>query len=302
MPMPAAQNGEYQAAKTAVALLDDGARQQLRVTGGERVDFVQGMVTNDVAGLPVGASCLAAVLTAKGAMVGEVRVLRRDDDLVLDTGPGQAEALKAHLERFLISEDAEIVDAPELAVLGVVGPQAEALVARLPADVVLGRLPSRLGGVDVLVPRAALDALRGALADVPWLSRDTAEVLRVEAGVPTFGVDMTTATIPLEANLGAALHMQKGCYIGQEVIARATYRGQMNKRLMGLLLGDGAPAPGTELRVGERKVGWLTTVVRSEVKQQTVALGYVHRDFLTPGTSLDVASGGAAVVAALPFS
>jgi folate-binding protein YgfZ len=301
MTLPAAQSTEYRAAREAAALVDASDREQLRVTGGERASFLHGMVTNDVEGLPAGGSCYAAMLTAKGAMVGDLRVLKRDDELVLDTGPGRGAAVKDFLNRYLISEDAELHDAPELAVVGVVGPRAEDVVARWPADAVLGRLVSALGGVDVLVPRARLAELLAVVADVPRLSRATLEVLRVEAGVPLFGVDMTEATIPLEANLDRAISLQKGCYIGQEVIARATYRGQMNKRLVGLLLGERTPAAGDELRQGDRKVGWLTSVVRSERRGQVVALGYVHRDFLAPGTALQVASGGEAVVAALPL-
>lgn len=282
-------------------MLDASAREQLRVTGEERASFLHGMVTNDVEGLAVGGSCYAAMLTPKGAMVGDLRVLKREGDLVLDTGAGRGAAVKDFLNKYLISEDAELHDAPELAVLGVVGPKAEDVVARWPADAVLGRFVSSLGGVDVLVPRERVPELLALVADVPRLSPETLDVLRVEAGVPEFGVDMTESTIPLEANLDRAIHLQKGCYIGQEVIARATYRGQMNKKLMGLLLGDATPAAGTELRQGERKVGWLTTVVKSEAKGQVVALGYVHRDFLAPGTQLELASGGHAVVTALPM-
>lgn len=302
MTVPAAQSTEYRAARDAAALLDTSDREVLRVTGEERASFLHGMVTNDVEGLAVGASNYAAMLTPKGAMVGDLRVLKREADLVLDTGPGRGAAVKDFLNKYLISEDAEVHDAPELAVLAVVGPKADEVVARWPADAVLGRFVSLLSGVDVLVPRARVGELLDAVADVPRLSPATVDVLRVEAGVPAFGVDMTESTIPLEANLDRAIHLQKGCYIGQEVIARATYRGQMNKKLMGLLLGDATPAAGTELRVGERKVGWLTTVVKSEAKGQVAALGYVHRDFLAPGTKLDVATGGTAEVTALPFA
>jgi len=301
MALPAAQSTEYRAAKEAAALWDTSDRDVLRVTGEERSSFVHGMVTNDVEGLPVGGSCYAAMLTAKGAMVGDLRVLKREAELVLDTGAGRGGAVKDFLNKYLISEDAEVHDAPELAVLAVVGPRADDVVARWPKDAVLGRFVSLLSGMDVLVRREQVRALLDAVADVPRLSHDTVEVLRVEAGVPLFGVDMTESTIPLEANLDRAIHLQKGCYIGQEVIARATYRGQMNKKLTGLLLGEASAAAGTELKHGDRKVGWLTTVVTSAAKGQVAALGYVHRDFLAPGTELDVASGGKAVVTALPL-
>lgn len=302
MPPPAPIAEELQAARTGCVRVDLSGREQLRLTGPDRVSYLQGMVTNDVEALAEGHACYAAVLTAKGAMVGDVRVLKRADELVLDTGEGRGAAVLEFLNRYLISEDAELSAAADLAVLGLLGPQAKAAEARLPAALVLGAFEGFLPGeVDVLVPRERLAEAVAALGEVPVLSAATAEVLRVEAGVPRFGVDMTETTIPLEANLDHAIHYKKGCYIGQEVIARATYRGQMNKRLMGLLLGETAAEPGTELRVGDRKVGWLTSVVRSAGLGQLVALGYVHRDFLEPGTAVELASGGAATVAKLPL-
>ena len=302
MVAPAPDAPQMAAARTACARLDLSAREQLRVTGPDRSSYLQGMVTNDVEALTEGGSCYAATLTPKGAMVGDLRVLKRADELVLDTGPGRGAALLEFLNKYLISEDAELAAAPDLALLGLVGPHAKDVAARVPPALVLGTLDGLLPGeVDVLVPREKLDEAVAALGEVPLLSEATAEVLRVEAGVPRFGADMTETTIPLEANLDHAIHYKKGCYIGQEVIARATYRGQMNKRLMGVLLGEAAPEAGTELRVGDRKVGWLTSVVRSDALGQHVALGYVHRDFLEPGTRVQLASGGEATVAKLPL-
>lgn len=302
MSLLAAQTAEYEAATGRCALVDLSTREAVRLTGTDRVSFLQGMVTNDVEQLAVGASCPVAMLTAKGAMVGDGRVVKLTDELLVDTGPGRGAAVRDFLNKYLISEEAEVADAPDVAMVGLVGPAAGEVAQGLEEGVVVARLPGLLGvGVDVLVRREALAQVRAALGGLPTLSPATYEVLRVEAGVPLFGVDMTEATIPLEANLEKAIHYQKGCYIGQEVIARATYRGQMNKRLVGLLLADAAPAPGTELRLGDKRVGRLTSVVTSQRAGQNVALGYVHRDHLTPGTTLDVASGGRAQVQPLPF-
>jgi folate-binding protein YgfZ len=290
--VPSAQNDAYRAAKETAAWVDLSARELLTVTGPDRVSFIQGMVTNDVEKLAEGQSVYAALLNPKGGMMGDLRVLRLGEKLVLDTGWGYGAAVKAFLMKYLISEEAELEDAPQLALVGLLGPQAS-------ADAVPGKLaslPGLVGGVDVLVPRDALTKL-----SLPQVDEATYEVLRVEAGVPKYGVDMTESTIPLEANLTKALHFQKGCYIGQEVIARATYRGHMNKGLKGLLLGEGAPAAGTELKRGDKKVGFVTSVVRSVAKGQNVALGYVHREAQESGTELECA-GGKAVVAALPLA
>jgi folate-binding protein YgfZ len=289
----------YRAALESCARVDLSAREQLRVTGPDRVTFLHGMITNEVNGLAVGGSCFAAVLTAKGAMVGEVRVLKREDELFVDTGPGCGATVRDFFSKYLISEDAEVVDAPEIAVVGLWGPRAAEVSAGLAGT--LGSYASFLEGVDLVLPREALAAVMERLSAVPLLDEETAEVLRVERGVPRWGADMSESTIPLEANLERAVSYTKGCYIGQEVIARATYRGQMNKKLMGLELGSAEVAPGTELRAGNRKVGWVTSTAHSPKRGQIIGLGYVHRDFLGPGTSVEVAGGGGAVVVALPF-
>jgi folate-binding protein YgfZ len=127
------------------------------------------------------------------------------------------------------------------------------------------------------------------------------EVHRVERGTPRFGADMDEKTIPLEANLQRAIHYQKGCYIGQEVIARATFRGHVNRHLVGLRFAGPAPAPRTELLTGERRVGWVTSVVNSP-RLGPIGLGYAHRDVDQPGTELALAGGAAkATIAPLPF-
>lgn len=302
-PLPVADSSAWRAAREDAAWADLSAREQLRLTGSERVEFLHGMCTNEVTGLAVGASLYAAFLTPKGAMVCDARVLKREQDLVLDTGPGQRAVLRAFLEKYLISEDAEIHDAPELAVVGLLGPRAADAAARVPAQLVLGRLTSAFPrGIDLLVAREHFGQVADSLRPIGQVDEATLEVLRVEAGVPRFGADLTETTIPLEANLDRAIALNKGCYVGQEVIARATHRGHMNRKLMGLLLGDQAPAPGAELRAGGKKVGWLTSVVASPARSQNVALGYVHRDANAPGTALEIAGGGTATVALLPFA
>jgi folate-binding protein YgfZ len=320
---------EYRAARQAVALHDATYREALRITGEDRVSFLHGMVTQDVKGLAAGAATYAAMITVKGAMVADARLVRREADLLLDLEPGMGAKVQEFLGKFLISEDAELLDATgELGVLRLMGPRTADLLgavsgspfAALPPDAtravtLAGQEVLAVGragqepGVDLLVPRAGLEAvwkgLVGAggpfgLKPLGWRAQ---EALRVEAGVPRYGQDMVDTTIPLEANLTNAISYNKGCYIGQEVIARATFRGHMNRKLAGLLLGATEAAPGTELKKDGKKVGWVTSVVRSPLKGQTVALGYVHRDHLEPGTVLAVGDGPAeATVAALPFT
>jgi folate-binding protein YgfZ len=320
---------EYRAAREAVALHDASYRETLRITGEDRASFLHGMVTQDVNGLPPGAAAYAAMVTAKGAMVADARLLKREADLLLDVEPGTGAKVKEFLEKYLISEDAELSDVTgEHALLRLLGPRAgevlgaclgaafEPLAANATREASLagarvllwGQPAFEKHGVDVLVPRGALEAVWRALVQAGMahglkpLGFEALEQLRVEAGVPRYGQDMVDTTIPLEANLSHAISYNKGCYIGQEVIARATFRGHMNRKLTGLLLGEAEAAPGAELRKGEKKVGWITSVVRSPARGQRVALGYVHRDHLDPGTELTVAGGPTVTVAALPFT
>jgi aminomethyltransferase len=320
---------EYRAAREAVVLHDASYRELLRITGEDRTSFLHGMVTQEVKGLPPGAAAYTAMVTAKGAMVADARVLKREADLLLEVEPGLGAKVREFLEKYLISEDAELREATsEWGLLRLLGPRsAEVLGAALGSPfeplaaqatreatlagtsvVLLGNPGFEQHGVDVLVPRGALEAVWKALTEagasqgLKPLGFQALELLRVEAGVPRYGQDMVDTTIPLEANLTSAISYNKGCYIGQEVIARATFRGHMNRKLAGLLLGEAEAAPGTELRKGEKKVGWITSVVRSPAQGQRVALGYVHRDHLEPGTELTLAEGPTVKVAPLPFA
>lgn len=318
-------DSEYRAAHSAVGLHDASFRQFLQATGEDRVSFLHGMVTNDVKGLAENNTTYAALLTAKGAMVADARLWRRADDILVEVEPGLLSKVKGFLDSYLISEDVELRDASgDFAFLWLLGPKASAAAAPFAAGVAEGQFSPAdalasgalalraewpLSGICFLVPHAsaqqAWDALAAATAAQGGLpvGFEALEVLRVEAGVPRYGADMDDKTIPLEAGLTRALHYNKGCYIGQEVIARATYRGHMNRKLSAFLLGAASPAPGTELRSAGKRVGWLTTVLHSYAAGQNVALGYVQTQHQAPGTSLELAGGGGqAQVAPLPLS
>lgn len=305
---------EYAAVREQAGVIDLSFREWLRVNGPDRVEFLHGMVTNDVNGLPEGHTNYAALLTNKGAMVADTRVWRRAEDLLLDVEPGFGVTVKEALEKYLISEDAEIhLEADAHVLLGVYGPQAGAAVSATFEGVTLPGAGAFLTHGDALITAVSLPVAGFELrlspgdAEARWTKLvasgarpfgfDTLEVLRVEAGVPRYGQDMEEKTIPLEAGLDRAIHYKKGCYIGQEVIARATFRGHMNRRLVTLKL-DATVPPMTELRAADKKVGWVTSVVRSP-RQGLLALGYLHRDLLTVGTQVALATGGNATVAAV---
>jgi folate-binding protein YgfZ len=164
-------------------------------------------------------------------------------------------------------------------------------------------------GFSVWAPRQKASDLAQRLAQAtataaaPWIGFETLEVFRVEAGIPRLGADMDETTLPLEANLQHAISYSKGCYIGQEVIARATYRGHINRKLIGLVLGNELPPPRADLLRDGKRVGGLTTAVHSPSQGSVIALAYLHRDCWEPGTRVEVANYPAgATVHALPFS
>lgn len=284
-------------------LFDLSARTKLRLTGADRVRYLNGQVTNDVRKANANLSMMACVLSAKGKVDALVYLTSIDDDLLLDADAELREALPQRLERYLIADDVTIEDVTdEFALFHRLGEEAPAL----PNESLHWRSAKRFGtaGWDLLVPAAEHERIRQMLAaDDSLVDPESAERFRIEEGVPRWGYELTNEIIPVEANLEAdAIDYAKGCYIGQEVISRMKMSGQTNKRLCGLISLDSAPlTPTTKITAAEsgKEVGWLTSVTRSEQLGKEIALGYVKRGFNEPGTKLQ--APGPVEVVPLPF-
>jgi folate-binding protein YgfZ len=307
----------YRALVDGVALVDRSERGKLALTGGEAKAFLHGQVTNDIEGLEPGSGCYAAFLTHKGKMLGDLRVLDTGDELLLDCERVALQELFTMIRRFKLGRDVELHKRTlERGLLSLIGPGARAAAGApdLPATehahraAEVGGAPVRLiatdVGVDVLCDAADTErvaAALGAAGAVP-VEEAEAEVRRVETGRPRFGVDLDDSVIPQEAGLNErAVSFTKGCYVGQETVARLFYRGKPNRHLRGLRLS--APvAAGAPLRLGEREVGRLGSVASSPV-HGPIALALVRRE-AEPGTTLAVGDDGAetATVVDLPFA
>jgi len=291
------QAAELRAALQGAAVVDWSARPALRVTGPDRLEFLHGMCTAEVKGLPPGGAAYAAFLTSKGAMVADGRLWNRGEDVVIDTEPGFLEPLRRYLEKHLVSEEAEVqAGAAEVAVVSVLGPGAGPVADAAAGSLLRAQSPVP-PGIDLLVPREELQGLLERLlaAGAALAGFETWERVRVDAGVPRHGQDMDERTIPLEAGLKRAISYDKGCYVGQEVIARATFRGQVNRRLVRLAFeGEPAPSPGVLLRSGEREVGHVTSVARALDDSGWIGLGYVYRDLAEGKGPLALEGGRAA--------
>ena len=313
----------YTAAHEHAVVVDRSARGRIRLTGKDRLSYLQGVLTNDVAVLPAGNGCYAALLTPQGRMITDMRVHELGEATLLDVPGEVAERVAMQLDSFVFSEDAVVANVTEsLAHVEIVGPAAAATLGISPLRAFENRQIAvdgaqataagdddfRLPAVDVFLPIQAKPALLTKLLNggVIQVGDDVLETLRIEAGVPRFGVDMDQDTIPLEAGIeDRAISLTKGCYVGQEVIIRVLHRGhgRVARRLVGFALPPSAQVPsrGESVRSGEREVGSITSSTWSPALARPIALGYVHRDFVTPGTPVDIGPQQATVTA-LPFS
>lgn len=305
------QHDQYQALAERAGFLEREDLGRLRLRGADRRSYLHGILTNDIQGLSAGSSCYAALLTPQGRMITDMHVYELGDETLITLPRSLAPAMRDRLDQYIFSEDAVVDDATEATVqYGVYGPEAATAVGRLalsPAPTVVASRPFGLDGFEVVALRAQAAELDLALRElgVMPVDQETANVFRVEAGIPAFLVDMTADTIPLEAGIeDRAISMTKGCYPGQEVIVRVLHRGggRVAKKLVGLLLeiGSDVPAAGEKVKSGDREIGAITSAVRSPRLSRVIALAYLHRDFTTPGTMV-TAGGSTAEVATLPF-
>src|SRR5665213_1854703 len=310
--------GEYQALHESAGVMDLSFRSRICLVGADRARFLHGQVTNDVKQLRAGEGCYAAITTAKGKTESDLNIFCLADELLLDFEPGLTEKISARLEKFIVADDVQIVDAaPHYGLLSVQGPKAEAVVralnlfAEIPGkpsgsvkisdvtlgDIYLANLP-RLGtsGFDLFVPNNSLGAVADKLIAAAkqiggracgWQAFDTA---RIEAGIPRFGADMDETNIPLECGIESrAITYTKGCYIGQEVINRVHSVGHVNRELRGLRLADdlkSLPARGDKLFSSGKEVGHVTSTVKSPALNANIALGYVRREANQIGNEL----------------
>ena len=286
-------------------VVDRSERGKLALTGPDAKSFLQGQVTQDIESLTPGHGGYAAFLTHKGKMLGDLRVFDLGDELLLDCERVALQELFNMIRRYKLGSDVELHKRTlELALFSVIGPDAPDLAG--PAEHDCARV--ELGGatvvaartdvgVDVFCPAGDREAVRAAL-EFPDGTEADAEVVRVERGRPRFGVDIDDGTIPQEAGLNErAVSFTKGCYVGQETVARLYYRGKPNRRLLGLRLS--APAPtGSELRLGEKVVGRLgSSVVSPELGP--IGLALVRRE-ASPGDTVEV-GGVNALIVDVPF-
>jgi folate-binding protein YgfZ len=317
-------DAQYAALTHGVGLIDFSNRTQIELTGVDRASFLHNLTTNNVRDLPVGSGCEAFVLNVKGHLVGHVFIFACPDSNVIETVPGQSETLTTHLDRYLIREDVQIHDRwHEWAEFLLSGPQAEALLANLNLPIPperLGHTATQIAAfrvwirrIDLAGPIGFLIAFRHeALADVETAlvaagavrcGAEALEAARIEQGAPLFGPDISEENLPQEIDRNTlAISFTKGCYLGQETVARIDALGHVNRLLRGVKFsGTTIPAPITELTSGGKSVGHVTSASWSPRLTAPLALALVRRGFHEPGTKLQSSAGDAEVIS-LPLA
>lgn len=327
---------EHQPLQTTAGAADLSFRSRLCLTGTDRQKFLNGQVTNNLKDLPPGRGCYAALITARGKMQSDLNIYILENEILLDFEPGLSLAIAQRLEKYVIAEDVQIVDvAPLYGLLTLQGPKAAEALQRLGLDLTIPAEPFQFStsrtdslgeiyimnqprtgraGFDLFVPTASLAAVADKLVaaaretgggPVGW---EALEMARLEAGIPRFGVDIDETNLPPEAGLDdRAISYNKGCYIGQEIIARIRTYGQVAKSLRGLRLesiGGTLPQKGEKLFLDGKDAGYVTSAAVSPSLGFPIALGYVRRQANQVGARLQIgtpAGPGSATIVELPF-
>lgn len=312
---------EHAALTTSAGLVELEPRTLIELTGGDRAAFLHNFCTNDIRRLTPGSGCEIFITNVQGKTIGHGYVFCEAESLLLDTAPGQAETLIAALDRYLIREDAQLHDRGALwRELLLAGPRA----ADVLRDLGLEKIPSaaldheaaevqaialRLRRIDWLgpetfelqIPTEAVQQVRDAMlaAGASACGAAAFDAVRIETGTPLFGRDISPANLPQEVDRDQqAISFTKGCYLGQETVARIDALGHVNKLLRGVRFsGSAIPEIGSELTRDGKAIGTVTSATYSPRLQAPLALAYLRREASQPGTALEGATGPAEVVA-----
>ena len=321
---------EYSAVRDGGAgLIDQASRGRILVSGSEAVMFLNGLITNDMKTLAVNSWMPAAFANVQGRLLAAVRIAHREDGFLIDTESATRETVITLLDRFTLAGDFHLQDLTgDTVMFSVQGRQSSGIISRVfgeeAAHVERQRVVSaQFGDATVNLMRAThtaedgFDLFPGAnnssklydaltAAGAAPISDVTFETLRIEAGVPLYGIDMDESNVVTETNMDDAVSFTKGCYLGQEIIIRIKHRGHVAKKLSGVVLADSTPVPRNSKIVSSdgKEIGRVTSSAFSPRLERAIALGYLKYDYLAGGTEVKVATPEGetrATVAELPL-
>jgi folate-binding protein YgfZ len=316
---------EFVALLSSCGVYDLNSRVKIALTGGDRVRWLNGMVTNNIRDLAVGHGVYAFLLNPQGHILGDLYAYNRGDSLIIDTDQSQSEKLLATFDHYIIMDDVEVANVGDkLTGIGIAGPKAREVLRT--AGFELSELDP-LQFIEITWRNVAATVVRGDNASVEayelWLPPGEAtllwdaltkagatpagttalELLRIAAGIPRYGQDIRERDLPQETEQTRAVHFSKGCYIGQEIVERIRSRGNVHRKFTGFEVQGALPALGTKIQADGRDVGEITSAASLPLDggERLVGLGYIRREIATPGKRFQVNETGLSV-AALPFS
>jgi len=318
---------ELEALHTACGVYDLGYRAKLSITGGDRVRWLNGMVTNNIRDLATGHGVYAFLLNPQGRILGDLYAYNWGESITVDTDRSQVEKILATFDHYIIMDDVEVKDLSEqVTAMGIAGPNARQ-VARacgieipesLPLQIVEAtctcdcectRCPcvrsenAELESYELwLDPRNAKKTWEALISHgATPVGSEALELVRIQSGIPRYGVDIRERDLPQETEQMRALNFNKGCYIGQEIVERIRSRGAVHRKFTGFVwINDDVVTPGSKVRLGEKEVGEVTTAHLLGEKHSGLALGYIRREFAIPGKEVLIGITPARV-ADLPF-
>jgi folate-binding protein YgfZ len=316
---------EFEALLSGCGIYDLSARGKIALTGGDRVRWLNGMVTNNIRDLAPEHGVYAFLLNPQGRILGDLYAYNRGDSLVIDTDQSQLEKLLATFDHYIIMDDVDVINVSgKLTAIGIAGPKSREVLRAVEFEI-SGLEPLQF--VDVTWRNVPLTVVRGDNPSVEsyelWLAPDqvtvlrdtlmkagatmasstTLELLRIAAGIPRYGQDIRERDLPQETEQQRALHFSKGCYIGQEIVERIRSRGNVHRKFTGFEVQGELPALGAKIQVDARDVGEITSVASLPLAsgERFLALGYIRREIATPGKQFQVGSAQLSI-ANLPFA
>ena len=316
---------EFEALLSGCGFYDLSSRVKIALTGGDRVRWLNGMVTNNIRDLAAGHGVYAFLLNPQGHILGDLYAYNRGDSLMIDSDQSQSEKLLATFDHYIIMDDVEVANVSDkLSAIGVTGPKSREVLRaagfEIPNIEPLQFADMTWRNVRITVVRgdgAAVESyelwsspdqvtsIRDALTNAGAMpvGANALELLRVASGIPRYGQDIRERDLPQETEQQRALHFSKGCYIGQEIVERIRSRGNVHRKFTGFEVEGALPAVGTKIQADGRDIGEITSVASLPFAggDRSVALGYIRRELTTPGKQFQVGATRLSI-ANLPFS
>lgn len=333
---------EHHAVRNNAGITDVSYRGRHRLTGEDRAKFLHRIISNDVESLSTGQGTYAMILTHRGKIIADMNISVLEDAISIDTAPETTDILFNELDKYIIADDVELSDATaETGAIAVHGPKSTDLVQSVLGIDELAALPerhNRFREADTLLKHPIVCVRTDSTGEIGWTLYTSAETLvslwkvlttegerfnaepigwnaleslRIEAGVPKYGTELTDSVIPLEAELEHAIDFEKGCYIGQEIVARMKYRGHPNRLLRGIEIDTGSTSQEhcilrQDARIfnADKEVGWVTSATFAPTLGKSIALGYVRTQFTEAGSRVQIETSDGhveGIVAHLPF-